>query len=452
MRRAFAFALALLGCAPAPAAPPPSTPPASVRAPVAPVEAVADPPGSRPATDAEARLLARLLAETETLRGLRFTGPVAFTVQTPRAIAQSLTADLEEEELEETRFVYATLGLLDPATDVRALLASVVADQVVGYYDTERERLVVRDDVLDTLRRPGEGEAQMVLVHELVHALQDQRFGLPDDEDDLDSDAANAFRGLAEGDATLTMALRGALRSAGGLAVAEERRRFVLSRFGERLGAVDTETLLEAFAAPGQDALADAPTILRTTLVMPYLYGLRFCARLASNGDFTRIDAAFRAPPGSSELVMHPEKYLAGEGFDAIALPALPSLDAAGWEEVAEDTLGELELGVFLGRRAGDVIGRGAVDRGAAAGWSGDRLRIYRRGEAGAAVWLTSWDDAREASEAEAAVLGARTERQGRALVVLMGLDEAEGAAVLETLEPALATLQREGPAGARAR
>ena len=371
-------------------------------------------------------------------------------MQTPEAIATTLTAELDPEDLEETRLVYVTLGLLDAATDVRALLASVVADQVVGYYDPRRERLVVREDVLGELREARDGEAQMVLVHELVHALQDQHFGLPDEEDELDSDAANAFRSLAEGDATLAMVFRGALRAAGlgQVPPAAAVRRTLLSQAAGRLGHLDTETLTASFATPGESALTEAPTILRTTLVMPYLYGLRFAARVAAAaGDFGPVDAAYRDTPTTTEQVMHPERYLAGEGADVLRFPPVPALEAAGWKEVTEDTLGELELGVFLGRGA-SAPGRGGVDRAAAEGWSGDRLRVLRRGEAGAALWLTSWDDVREAQEAAAAARaqGTTVIRRGRGVLLLLGLTEDEEEPARSALEPVLDALPARAP------
>ncbi|MEO0323715.1 MAG: hypothetical protein AAF447_12215 [Myxococcota bacterium] len=456
MQRAVLGLAALLGCAgQSPAVTAPATTVArepGVPAAQEPAPAGSEPPGTRTATPAEAELFAKLLRETESLRGLRFRRTVTLTVQTAEAIATTLTADLDAEDLEETRFVYVTLGLLAPDTDVRALLASVVADQVVGYYDTRRKRLVVREDVLGALREPGDGEAQMVLVHELVHALQDQHFGLPDEEDELDSDAANAVRSLAEGDATLAMVVRGALR-AGGLApdsAAPAVRRALMGQVAGRLGELETEALMATFAAPGQTALAEAPTILRTTLVMPYLYGLRFAARLArGTGDFATVDTAYGRRPGTTEQVMHPERYLAGEGADRLAFPPLPAFDAAGWREVTEDTLGELELGVFLGR-GGAAPGRGGVDRSAAEGWSGDRLRVLRRGEAGAALWLTSWDDAREAQEAEAAarVAGAAAVRRGRGLLLMLGLSDDERRQARGVLEAVLDALPAQPPRG----
>jgi hypothetical protein len=64
-----------------------------------------------------------------------------------------------------------------------------------------------------------------------------------------------------------------------------------------------------------------------------------------------------------------------------------------------EETLGELEMGIYFGKGL-----ERADARSAAAGWGWDRLRVYRgRGGAAGVVWYSNWDDEREAREAEEA-------------------------------------------------
>ena len=122
-------------------------------------------------------------------------------------------------------------------------------------------------------------------------------------------------------------------------------------------------------------------------------------------------------------------------------LPPFPELEAAGLAVHDEDTLGELELGVYLAQ--GTPRDR---EEAAAAGWGGDRLRVYTRPGTTetAAVWWLSWDDPREAMEAEAAALRVRdaspaaslprqlVRREGRALLVVRDLDPALPAAVAD--------------------
>jgi hypothetical protein len=128
------------------------------------------------------------------------------------------------------------------------------------------------------------------------------------------------------------------------------------------------------------------------------------------------------------EQVLHPEKYLTRERPDEVALPVFAAVERDGYRALPEDTLGELELAVYLGQRASS-----GVDEAAAAGWSGDRLRVYRHDTARpAVVWWTVWDDEAEAREAEAAARRVsppgpehRVERAGRAVGILRWLPPA---------------------------
>jgi hypothetical protein len=122
--------------------------------------------------------------------------------------------------------------------------------------------------------------------------------------------------------------------------------------------------------------------------------------------------------------VIHPQKYFSREPGEAIRVPDHPQVLAAGFERAAEETLGELELSVYLGQRS-----KSGTNDAAAAGWAGDELVVYRRGEELAVVWWTTWDteeDAEEAYEAakEVAPVGAtaRAERRGRSVLILLGL------------------------------
>ena len=80
----------------------------------------------------------------------------------------------------------------------------------------------------------------------------------------------------------------------------------------------------------GGPEMASAPPILRAPLLSRYLDGLVFCATIHGRGGFRALDGAHRDPPTTSEQVLHPERYLAHEDGEPVALPELASLAAAG--------------------------------------------------------------------------------------------------------------------------
>jgi hypothetical protein len=373
-------------------------------------------------TAREQRVIDGLARAAERVRGLEFIVPVETAVQDRQAIIGYLTSELEDEDLETARELYIALGLLPPDLDIRDLLERVLGEQVAGYYDPDTDRLVIRDDIMRMLGR-GEhsvDETRVTIVHELVHALQDQHLELGERfEDDRDTDADGAYRAVVEGDATLAM-IGYAAEEAGG-------RLEDITQHPERL-----QQLMSGAAPIGDDELAAAPPILRVTLISAYLDGLVFTAHLHGLGGFDAVDEAHRHPPVSTEQVLHPEKFTAGELPDPLTLPDFPELERAGYEKIEEDTLGELEMKVYFGQ-----LERDGVLPSAAEGWSGDRLRIYRaptEGGLSACVWFTAWDDESEAREAETAarrILEAvaqpersshRVERRGRALLIIRNL------------------------------
>lgn len=379
------------------------------------------PVSGRTPTAREAAAIADLLGLAEEIRALRFERPVPFRIQSRETITDFVRDQIDDEELEHVRIFYTALGLLDPDLDVRDVLIRVLGEQIVGYYDTKRGLMVIREDVARLLGRDGVGEelseAEMVIVHELVHALQDQRLNLGEKyEQERTIDGDNAFASLVEGDASLAM-----------IGHMAQRAGQPLSLITQNTGILRAIVRDAPHTVSGEE-IERAPAIVRLPLLSRYLDGMLFCATLHGARGWRAVDDAHEHPPVSTEQILHPERYLAGEEPIPISLPDFPELEAAGWIAHDEETLGELEIGIWFAQ--GQATDR---DAAAAEGWGGDRLRVYRNAEGRTAVvWFTIWDDEREATEAEmaarattarvAAENAQQIERIGRAVLILRGL------------------------------
>jgi hypothetical protein len=353
----------------------------------------------------EERVISELKAAAERVRNLRFKQPVPVLVEDRERITDYVGTQIEEEELERARIVYTALGLLPSDLDVRSLLLRLMGEQVVGYYDADQKHLVVRDDVMrgfaqshDEAAETGDlAEARIVLLHELVHALQDQNLDLSAHiHAERDTDASNAFHALVEGDATLAM-----------IGYALEREHIPLHRLTGNPAQVRSFSDVVQHSPLAGSELEQAPAIVRIPLLSAYIDGLSFCASLHGSGGFAAVDRAHFAPPVSTEQILHPERFSPQDAPVHVELPELPELTTAGYQLVREDTLGELEMGVYFSQNSSEAEGRRAAD-----GWAGDRIRVYRAPDQPAAVvWLSRWDSEREAEQA--AVAAERVQRAG---------------------------------------
>lgn len=320
-----------------------------------------------------AALVDELMPRLERLSGLDRTAAVRVRAQDPAAVRryveQRLQQEMPPERLAGIRAAYVVLGLIPDTLDLRALLLELYNEQVLGYYDPRTRTLYVLDTVTDDALGP-------VLAHELVHALQDQHTNL----DSLISrergnDRQAAAHAAMEGHAVVVMFAS--------LAEQDSGRRIdpiaLASPWREVERALDAQP--EQFPV-----LRRAPAVVRETLLFPYIAGSDFVHTLWSH---YRGAARYPAPidsllPQSTQQVLEPLQHFIRRRTDPIEL----QFDGlAGDSSVLhENTLGQLETGIFLGHYLG------AEARAAASGWRGDRYVVVRDGDAHGLLWFSVWD------------------------------------------------------------
>jgi hypothetical protein len=277
----------------------------------------------------------------------------------------------KERALAEQRTLVA-LGLLSDDVDLRSVRARLLEDNVVGFYDERpgKKRLYAVSE-----HKQLTPANQIILSHELRHAMQDQymdlHHALPDAVGDFD-DRRLALMSLVEGDATLVM------------------ERFLARRMGVDSGGLD----LGAMTLPPSMGLPDAPPVLRDQLILPYLSGRQFTAAVWKKGGWEAVRAAWAQPPTTTEQILHPEKFMAGEAARATTAPALV---AAGGKVLAEGVLGEMLTRTLLGDGSDQ----------AAAGWGGDQFKAWDVGGRTLLAWRTVWDSDADRREFLEAALGA---------------------------------------------
>lgn len=318
-----------------------------------------------------------LEAEVAEVGGVPFRSSVPVDFMSRPELARYLKGVLDDEyPVEKARIDERTLGalgLLPPGLDLRRLRAELLEQNIAGFYDERPGKKRLYAVSQDKRLTPAN---QIVLSHELRHALQDQYAEvhrmLPDSVGDYD-DRRLAYLSLLEGDATLVM------------------ERFLLRRLpgGEEL-AGGTESSLAGLSLPGME-LPGAPPVVRDQLVLPYLVGRDFAQAVQKRGGWGALRDAWGRPPASTEQVLHPERFFEGEAPRAVALSPAPP----GGRLLGEGVVGELLLRTWLGDG----------QETAAAGWGGDRFQVFDVRGKTLLVWRLVWDSPRDADEFEAAAL-----------------------------------------------
>ena len=272
-----------------------------------------------------------------------------------------------------------------PAPGARAGVATlddVLREQVVGFYDRAADRVFLPD-----VRLRSEGdllEQEAVLAHEVHHAVQAQRF--PPLPKPRSSDEAIAELALVEGDAMVAMGAW--LGAEAGAPVGRTLRRIV-----EVTKRVPLEKVARGDATSKLDR---ALAVTKERLEFPYRDGMMLVSDVYRTGGFPLVDRMYGAVPRTTEQVLHPEKYLAGELPRPIADPRPPR----GYAVAEVDTLGELDARTLFAR----CLDAPAAER-AAAGWDGDRYGVFVGPDHRLAVaWVSAWDTEQDAAEAEAAL------------------------------------------------
>jgi hypothetical protein len=257
-----------------------------------------------------------------------------------------LTAQ-DKKDLEETAGFLRAVGLSQ--VDADQLLedfSTIDATGTLAFYDHEKREVVVRGKELDVATK-------VTVVHELTHALQDQRFDL----DKLDAVAGNsgAFAEIAllEGDA---------------IRMEDE---YVATLGQQDQEAYDRE--FEQQIAESESAVPpDVPAVLEIIDFAPYALGPTFVEAIVIQEGEKGVDDAFRRQPTSDKQILDPSAYLDGDGPERVRAPKL----GPGEKPVGKpDTFGALGLYLMLAARLDPAVALPTIGS-----WAGDSFVGFERG------------------------------------------------------------------------
>ncbi len=325
---------------------------------------------------AQAEDFRALQKKAEQLRGLTFKKPVPISMVDAKTLKSVLEAQMKKEYSEdEWPLMEKTLkafSLVPPKMNLKAVMAGLLEDQVVGLYDPYQKKLFVNDRPVEGSELLGELAGKdfrlgdVYILHEMVHALTDQYFdlnSLPINDKD-DEDRSSAARCVVEGDATWVM-----MRYMGqALNLAPEQQ----NQMGDLVLGMNL----------GRELLGSSiPAYLQENLLIAYLGGMNLVKAAYERGGFAAVNRLYTHPPESMEQVLHPEKILRGQRPSSPGKDRPPKgLQIGGLEEGHVGNVGRVQYphhppGVGGGRGCGAPGFRGL---------GGRPLRGLRRARRGA--------------------------------------------------------------------
>ena len=232
------------------------------------------------------------------------------------------------------------LGIIEPGINLADQVKRLSTGSVTTFYDVKANELVVKNGPLTPFMLK-------TIVHELVRADYDQHFELdrpnlvmPDDETGV------AWDSLVEGAASR-----------------------IEARFVSALPEKDKQSVQAEQQRLAGQLPKDLPDYVLVQYAFPFGSGPKFADALMANGGAAKLNSAFAAPPITTEQVIHPEKFMAGEGPKPLADPA------ADGGVVRSGSLGQLMLSLMLAQ----VLEPGEAES-AADGWGADRYVAWQNG------------------------------------------------------------------------
>lgn len=342
------------------------------------------------------------MARVEYIRDRPFREDVGIDVMTREEYRSQQSNSSNDEPNEFNRWndqVWKGLMIIGESTSSDEEISDTLGSSVAGFYSPTRDEIVIITPETDNVTIDD-----ATLVHEHVHAMQDQYHDLTDERyRGATQDGDLAIDGIVEGEAG-----------------------YIEQRYEERCGV--EWTCHSPPSSSGGGGGSDLNLGVYLTIFNPYSDGPGYVHALVQSEGWEAVDDRMENPPQSTTQVIH--------RTDREPVPIDFEDEATdGWETYPDqgvdgaDTVGEASMFAMFyyqsreygseaidWRIVGDESLIGEYERlnyisDPTDGWANDKLYPYRRGDdENGYVWVTEWeseDDATEFYEAYLSILDA---------------------------------------------
>jgi hypothetical protein len=347
------------------------------------------------------RTVARSMARVEKVRGLEFEKRVPVEIVTREEFRKQRANDsmaADRRLFDNVKF--ESLFMIGESNDSIGVQNQNSGSSVNGYYSPGKEAIVV---VTDAGNASSPRLPELTLGHELVHALQDQQFGLGQFNQST-RELHNAKDGVIEGDAN-----------------------YVQHLYSKRCDANWSGTCQTPESGSGSSGgLANiGPYLIK---FQPYSDGPALVRSVHREGGWEAVNQLYEKPPESTEQVIHHDKYgedsptefkvedRSSDDWERLTVEGRPNFGSVGEAGVFSmfmypyyDSDGETQ--VVPARDFFNMNGDGELrefdplnyNSTPSDGWDGDRLVVYTNDAAAenetGYVWKTVWDSEQDAEE-----------------------------------------------------
>jgi hypothetical protein len=318
----------------------------------------------------------RTLDELRRISGLRLQKKVPSDLISKDKVNEFLKKKVKEvsspSELRAEELTLKKFGLVPADFDLAKTTVDVLTEQAAAFYDYHAKKLFITDWTPSSTR-------EAALAHELAHALADQNFNLKrfirkaresDDE-------ALARMAVMEGQATWLMS------------------EFLARRTGETLfhnpALAERMNRMSDSGSGGEFPVFEgAPLYIRATLIFPYTGGMSFQQAVVDKDDKAAFAEVFQRPPISTQQILHPEKYFAGDKPVRPDLPKPPAF-LHGYKGLIGGSFGELDHQVLIEQYAGKPAATEIAPH-----WRGGQYEIIenRKLNRDVLLYASQWEDA----------------------------------------------------------
>ncbi len=300
---------------------------------------------SEPLTEFD-ELVNELIAFVEAERGYQFSSRPSIEVLDSAEFGAAWSTLIAEDYASNTSDyinytdIYRAMGIIEGDRSLEEIWQRFGDAGVIGYYDHDSASIKLRSGEINAF-------TETVLVHELVHALEDQVFDIDRPEyGDAQNELEWTFSALIEGSARRVES--------------QYRATFSSAKLEEEAAA--------RRALPRTVSLTEFNSSFLELQFGRYRYGETFATALWDDGEGT-LDDAFEEPPATSEAILDPNGFLSGSPTPTLKNPPADGevfeagvWGQAGWASILSDLTDRTEA------------------LGIADGWNGDSFVAWRQG------------------------------------------------------------------------